>query len=157
MNPSPGANIAATPRTGRVYAGYRSPMRVDHWLELGWDLERATELAAYDHQAREVVVLDGDAVTRLRHYPYHSPAGFEWGYGGSGPAELARCILLDHYRVTPRRRGALYPPAAGELPVSYQAFKFAVITRLPHDRAWSVTSSQIEAWAAGQAGANLVD
>ena len=138
------------PRIGRVYAGHRSPMGVHHWLELGWDLDRATELATYAHQAREVVVLDADAVTPLRHYPYHSPSGFEWGYSGSGPAEVARCILLDHDRVTPKRRGALYPPAVGELPVSYQAFKFAVISRLPQDRPWSITSSEIETWAAGE-------
>src|SRR5258708_36011467 len=24
----------------------------------------------------------------LRHVIYHSPSGFEWGYGGSGPADL---------------------------------------------------------------------
>jgi hypothetical protein len=31
----------------------------------------------------------------LRHYVRHSPDGFAWGYGGSGPTELARCILID--------------------------------------------------------------
>jgi hypothetical protein len=31
----------------------------------------------------------------LRHVVKHSPDGFEWGYTGSGPAELARCILID--------------------------------------------------------------
>jgi hypothetical protein len=25
----------------------------------------------------------------------HSPTGFSWGYGGSGPAQLALAILLD--------------------------------------------------------------
>lgn len=25
----------------------------------------------------------------------HSPNGFEWGYGGSGPSQLALAILLD--------------------------------------------------------------
>lgn len=33
----------------------------------------------------------------LEHFPKHSPAGFSWGYGGSGPSELARCLLIDHY------------------------------------------------------------
>jgi hypothetical protein len=32
----------------------------------------------------------------LTHHVKHSPTGFSWGYGGSGPAELARCILIDH-------------------------------------------------------------
>jgi hypothetical protein len=154
MSPLPTTTVR---RSGRVYAGHYSPMGVEHWLELGWDLARAAELATYGHQAREVVMLDGDAVTRLRHYPYHSPTGFEWGYNGSGPAELARCILLDHYGVTPQRRGALYPPVAGELPVSYQAFKFAVIGRLASSRAWSITTSEIEAWASGEQYASLVD
>lgn len=31
----------------------------------------------------------------LRHIAYHSPDGFEFGYGGSGPADLARSILAD--------------------------------------------------------------
>src|SRR5437016_4348213 len=34
----------------------------------------------------------------LRHRVYHSPDGFSWGYGGSGPADLARSILADHLR-----------------------------------------------------------
>jgi len=27
----------------------------------------------------------------------HSPDGFNWGYGGSGPAQLALAILLEFY------------------------------------------------------------
>lgn len=30
-----------------------------------------------------------------KHVVQHSPDGFAWGYGGSGPAELARCLLLE--------------------------------------------------------------
>jgi hypothetical protein len=43
----------------------------------------------------------------------HSPTGFEWGYGGSGPAQLALALLLDatgdeaialqHYQTYKRR------------------------------------------------------
>ncbi len=32
----------------------------------------------------------------LQHCIYHSPDGFEWGYGGSGPADLALSILNDY-------------------------------------------------------------
>jgi len=32
----------------------------------------------------------------LKPIPVHSPTGFEYGYGGSGPAELSLCILTDH-------------------------------------------------------------
>ena len=31
----------------------------------------------------------------VRHIPVHSPTGFEIGYGGSGPADLALAILAD--------------------------------------------------------------
>ena len=51
---------------------------------------------------------------------WHSPAGFEWGYGGSGPADLALNILLaatgDH-------------PFAG---LHHQDFKRAKVEALPH-------------------------
>src|SRR6266436_5928682 len=44
--------------------------------------------------ARAIVTVDVNNRTRqLRHIPYHSPDGFEWGYGGSGPADLALNIL----------------------------------------------------------------
>lgn len=37
----------------------------------------------------------GGIITNVPHaWVYHSPAGFEWGYLGSGPAELALNILL---------------------------------------------------------------
>ncbi|MBT9252140.1 MAG: hypothetical protein KM296_00220 [Brockia lithotrophica] len=32
----------------------------------------------------------------LHHVERHSPTGFEWGYGGSGPADLALSILHDY-------------------------------------------------------------
>jgi hypothetical protein len=48
----------------------------------------------------------------------HSPTGFEFGYGGSGPAQLALAILADC--------------CGDELAVAYhQPFKWAVIARLP--------------------------
>jgi hypothetical protein len=37
---------------------------------------------------------DGVALGQLTHHVKHSPSGFAWGYGGSGPADLARCILI---------------------------------------------------------------
>ena len=33
----------------------------------------------------------------LRHVVHHSPDGFNWGYGGSGPADLALSILAHHF------------------------------------------------------------
>jgi hypothetical protein len=41
----------------------------------------------------------GDVPRLLANIGYHSPDGFEMGYGGSGPADLALTILLDHLHV----------------------------------------------------------
>lgn len=63
----------------------------------------------------------------------HSPTGFEWGYGGSGPAQLALAILAHHTRDD---RTAI------EL---HQQFKWDVIARL--DKAgWNLTADEIDAW-----------
>lgn len=40
------------------------------------------------------VVLSPEPSRQIRD---HSPDGFEWGYGGSGPCQLALAILLDLY------------------------------------------------------------
>ncbi len=40
--------------------------------------------------------VDGNMRAPLRHrIVYHSPSGFEWGYAGSGPSDLALNILAD--------------------------------------------------------------
>ena len=39
-----------------------------------------------------VGLADGSA-TRLPHLMKHSPYGFQWGYGGDGPSDLARSIV----------------------------------------------------------------
>jgi hypothetical protein len=61
----------------------------------------------------------------------HSPTGFEWGYGGSGPAQLALAILADHLQ-------------DDEIAVNlHQNFKFAVVAKLGH-QAWSLTTAQVD-------------
>lgn len=45
---------------------------------------------------RLVTVERGEQVVGpLRHIVRHSPTGMSWGYGGSGPADLARSLLID--------------------------------------------------------------
>ena len=61
----------------------------------------------------------------------HSPTGFEWGYDGSGPAQLALAILVDHLNDV---------EAAFKL---YHQFKQAVIAKLP-GRSWTLTSREID-------------
>lgn len=62
----------------------------------------------------------------------HSPTGFEWGYAGSGPAQLALAILLDYYR------------DAGLASRFHQPFKFEVIATLSQEEDWTITGAQIE-------------
>ena len=66
----------------------------------------------------------------------HSPDGFNWGYGGSGPAQLALAILLEHGIETP------------EATRMYQRFKSAKIAILQIDEAFTLTAEEINAWIA---------
>ena len=63
----------------------------------------------------------------------HSPTGFEWGYCGSGPAQLALALLADHLADD---RQALD---------IYQRFKWAVVVELPKKR-WTLTSHEVDQW-----------
>jgi hypothetical protein len=127
----------------KVYVARHRRLTVDEWLALGWEREDAERYARLDRTTAEVVVLDDAGIRPLRHFVRHSPTGFAWGYQGSGPAELARCILLDHFGITPSNDGW----EADGLPVSYQAFKRDVIARQPQSEPWSITEEEIERWA----------
>jgi hypothetical protein len=143
---SPAADPPA--RAARIYVGQHTRTARD-WIVQGWKLDHAFQLAASAHRAGEVLVIDDSGVTPLRHYPYHSPSGFAWGHSGGGPADLARCILLDHYAVVPVCSGSLYRPVPRELPVRYQDFRYDVISRLPRGLDWTITGDEIDAWAHG--------
>jgi hypothetical protein len=82
-----------------------------------------------------VVVQDDDGPRRpLKHFVRHSPSGFEWGYGGSGPADLARSILAHHLG------GHVAPPVR-----VYQLFKFTIVAAFPKQE-WTLTSNDITSW-----------
>ena len=76
-----------------------------------------------------VTVNHGPLNPRLDLYN-HSPTGFEWGYAGSGPAQLALAIVADHLR---------NDDEAFNL---YQEFKRGVVARLPYP-GWTLTSAQV--------------
>jgi len=63
----------------------------------------------------------------------HSPTGFCWGYGGSGPSQLALAILRDHFDGDRERALALY-----------MDFKWKVIQKLPMDKDFILTDEQVE-------------
>jgi hypothetical protein len=63
---------------------------------------------------------------------YHSPTGFEWGYGGSGPADLALNILALF----------VHPAEAYRL---HQAYKWDVIGGVPQVGA-TIAAASVRAW-----------
>lgn len=66
----------------------------------------------------------------------HSPTGFDWGYAGSGPAQLALAILAEH--------------AGDEVALEqYCAFKQDMIAPIDADH-WVLTGEQIDRWMAGE-------
>jgi hypothetical protein len=99
-------------RGGIRYLGYRAAGRVSVFRE-----DRDGHLAS--------LAMRND----LRN---HSPTGPEWGYSGSGPAQLALAILSD---------------AIGEHEAlgHYQDFQSAVVSGLPHDR-WALSRADVLAW-----------
>lgn len=86
-----------------------------------------------------VTVIDGGTQYLLRpsrsqRVLNHSPDGFEWGYSGSGPAQLALAILLDLHSGRGNDRAVR----------QHQTLKAKLIAGLPFD-AWTLTAEQIDA------------
>lgn len=67
----------------------------------------------------------------LRHQVRHNPTGFEWGYGGSGPADLALSILWNFLGKEPSR-------------ILYMDFKSRFVARWKDK--WEITSLEIQSW-----------
>ena len=95
----------------------------------------------------------------LPHVVFHSPTGFECGYGGSGPADLALSIMADHWGVDPktmrqRIRGwtGEHGHAADGVAGCYQDFKFEFIAamHLKLGETAQITSYQIADWLAAR-------
>lgn len=60
----------------------------------------------------------------------HSPTGFEWGYGGSGPAQLALALAADVLGDT------------DEALAVYQRLKFRLVARLAADE-WTLEEGEL--------------
>lgn len=80
-----------------------------------------------------VYVREDDTIRPLEHHIRHSPTGFAWGYGGSGPSDLARCILYDFLGFPPR-------------PGVYQHFKGVFVSTWPQDEGWRLSGREIQEW-----------
>lgn len=106
----------------KTYYGHRKPTGCYVWSALGPpDSSGARKCEALD------LALD------VRD---HSPTGFEWGYHGSGPAQLSLALLLD---ATGDEARAL---------AHYQEFKRDVVSDLKYNR-WAMTREEILSWLSG--------
>lgn len=74
------------------------------------------------------------APTESLRLKYHSPDGFNWGYNGSGPAQLALAILLYFF------------PEMYALN-TYQFFKEDVIAKLPMGKDFEITGGTVIDWS----------
>jgi hypothetical protein len=111
---------------------------------------------------RAIVVVDVDGTEKplpTRNDLFnHSPNGFEWGYGGSGPAQLALAILAHHFQqmhpVELARHVAMFnvtvekgESLADKLAVHlHQRFKFQTVAALPRDGSWELRAGDV--WGA---------
>jgi len=101
-----------------------------------------------------VVTVDGRPLDPRNKVRNHSPDGFEWGYAGSGPAQLALAILCAHYAVPPSARepGMLEvgSPGFNDTPIgkalyAYQRFKALCVQHLPRD-GWELHGGHVKAF-----------
>lgn len=81
-----------------------------------------------------IILIKGETSTQLPlrlDLRNHSPTGFAWGYGGSGPAQLALAMLAYIFD--------------DEIALAnYQRFKSEVIGNLPAN--WTMPVSQVKSW-----------
>jgi hypothetical protein len=101
------------------YRGYRQ-MRLD------WE-SQPTTYHCWVNVEEEDQVHELPLRTDIRN---HSPAGFEWGYQGSGPAQLALALVADCL-------GDRYAIAC-----IYQPVKRLLVANLPMD-GWGLTETEL--------------
>lgn len=61
----------------------------------------------------------------------HSPDGFNWGYAGSGPAQLAIALCADALQDDARALRI------------YQSFKFRIVAAWPQGKPWNSTAAEV--------------
>jgi hypothetical protein len=101
-------------------------------------------VARYDDESSAFL-----GMRHLTHIVRHSPDGFSWGYGGSGPADLALAILADHFHELPEQHAL---NEKGDWPHQLQSLRF--YQDLKQDfvstwgDAWMLQSKAIQNWVA---------
>lgn len=104
--------------------------------------------------------IDRVPVTNIPHLVvHHSPDGFEFGYGGSGPADLALNICQLYLNIVSYRgrKSKCYDGNCWTLAYTlHQDFKNAFLVDVPR-KGTRVPFEQIAAWFEGRMTAALID
>jgi len=90
------------------------------------------------------VILPPGKSRPLRHVVLHSPTGFGWGYGGSGPADLALSILCDMLDERPSEK-QIYHGWFTAYP-HHQDFKREFVSRWEYGSGFEIGSETISDW-----------
>lgn len=89
-----------------------------------------------------VVEKEGEKIEfPLHHFVKHSPTGFEFGYGGSGPADLAYSILVHWFQ----GNKLTLKEAMEEAGIQYQEFKRAFVAPC-HEPILRISDDEIGRW-----------
>lgn len=107
-----------------------------HGFVLPEDLEKVNPAKVYTAIRGEgeniITVSDEKGTRQLKHIVYHSPAGMEWGYDGSGSSDLARSILADFAGIK-------------VADIFYQEFKRDFIVKQP-EKGFQISGQEILDW-----------
>jgi hypothetical protein len=90
-----------------------------------------TVYAFIPEQDKNIVLVDGQPLDPRYDLRNHSPDGFNWGYGGSGPAQLALALLAD---------------ITGDSALAekwYQPFKWTFVARLEMGARYTIKANVI--------------
>jgi len=90
----------------------------------------AASLDGFGGVMREALEILPDRSLKSRN---HSPDGFMWGYGGSGPSQLALALLLELVS----EEAAL---------ANYQSFKWDIIANLEQDSDHAIPLTAVDEW-----------
>jgi hypothetical protein len=85
-----------------------------------------------DARTEPIRISRRDGVNVAHRFVHHSPTGFAWGYGGSGPSDLALNILAEF----------VPPPEAYRL---HQQFKWDVVARIPWEGT-TIPAEDVRRW-----------
>jgi hypothetical protein len=92
---------------------------------------------------------DGTAISSIpQRHVHYAPTGFDWGFGGSGPADLALNVLALFLPLAPDATGVALRDGSSVSEATWalhQAFKYDLIATLPR-AGGHLTAETIRAW-----------